>query len=358
MTSAVGYGAVGSCAAIRAGVSRPQALDGLRVGDGEGGSQPVTGHPVSGFAEGFFQVGAWLRLAAGCLADLRHGAMLPASSDERFWHRTGLTVVAPIIDKARFSWSLQERPEALLGDFAYRLLLLQQLSIPREQVRAHAVGHCGLALAVQEASVRLANRHVERVIVLGADSYVDTTSLEWLFQGRRLKEPTRQTGLMPGEAGACVLVEQETDARARGCATDIRLDAVALSTPPSSERPALPLMGRHLAEVIQQVLRESAQEAPFRGLLVVDLNGEEWKSQVWGHAQLGLSSVVAFDGCQLIVPCEAVGELGAASGLVGLAVSVSSMLRQGADAARCAIVCSISDSGQVGAVLLRRTGKN
>jgi 3-oxoacyl-[acyl-carrier-protein] synthase I len=355
MVTAVGYGAVGSCAAIRAGIVRPRALDALWVEDGDGSSMPVTGHPVSGFAEGFFQVGAWLRLAAGSLDDLRHASMLPAPSDTGFWLRTGLSMGVPLIDKERFSWSLEERPGVLLEDFAWRLLALQGLPIERQQVRAHPRGHCGLAVALHEVRARLASRHVERVLLLGVDSYVDPVSLEWLDRGRRLKTPTRQTGFMPGEAGACVLVELESSARMRGALTDIRVEAVVCSEPPASRRPAPPLLGRSLAEVVQRLLRESASELPFRGVLVVDLNGEEWRALVWGHAQVGLVSLVDFERCELIVPGESLGEVGAASGPVGLAVAVSALLG-GEEEARSAIVCSLSDSGQVGAVLLRRTG--
>ncbi|MBE4750784.1 hypothetical protein G4177_21670 [Corallococcus sp. ZKHCc1 1396] len=148
MVTALGYGATGSCAAIRAGLSRPQALDGLVVEDGEGGSQPVTGFPVSGYAEGFFLVGAWLRLAAGSLDDLRHGMEWPSPSDVSFWGRTGLLALTPFIDEARFGWSLGQRPHALVEDFVQPLLTLQHLPVSIERSRPLALGHCGLVAAL------------------------------------------------------------------------------------------------------------------------------------------------------------------------------------------------------------------
>lgn len=102
MVTALGYGAVGSCAAIRSGLSRPHGLAGLEVGDGQGGSQPATGVPVLGYAEGFFLTGAWLRLAAGSLDDLRHATQWPSATETAFWSRTGLIALTPFIEAPRF----------------------------------------------------------------------------------------------------------------------------------------------------------------------------------------------------------------------------------------------------------------
>ncbi|RKH09660.1 hypothetical protein D7X74_29165 [Corallococcus sp. CA047B] len=350
MVTALGYGATGSCAAIRAGLSRPQALDGLVVGDGEGGSQPVTGFPVSGYAEGFFLAGAWLRLAAGCLDDLRHGREWPPASDASFWGRTGLFALTPFIDEARFGWSLSQRPRALEEDFVRPLLALQHLPVPEERSRALSLGHCGLAAALQGARRLLEERSLERVLIVAADSYSDVPSLEWIDGQGRLKQPQMPVGLMPGQAGACLLVEGEGAVRARRAPPDIRVGGVSFSAGPRERRTAH-ILGRAMAESILQVLRDARMPAPFQGCLVLDLNGEEWKSAAWAHAQVHLTEHVDFEGCRVRVPAESLGEVGAASAVVGAAVAISELLSSHHESA---VVCSFSDHGDVGVVLLQR----
>lgn len=351
MVTALGYGATGSCAAIRAGLSRPQALDGLVVEDGEGGSQPVTGFPVSGYAEGFFLVGAWLRLAAGSLDDLRHGMEWPSPSDVSFWGRTGLLALTPFIDEARFGWSLGQRPHALVEDFVQPLLTLQHLPVSIERSRPLALGHCGLVAALQQARHLLEERRLERVIIVAADSYADVPSLEWIDGQGRLKQPRMPVGLMPGQAGACLLIEGEGAARARGAPLGICVQGASFAAGPGERR--MPhVLGRELAASILLVLRDARVPLPYQGCLVLDLNGEEWKSAAWAHAQLHLTEHVDFENCRVRVPAESLGETGASSAVVGAGVAISE-LRSSHD--ESAIVCSLSDHGDSGVILLQRT---
>lgn len=353
MVTAVGYGAVGSCAAVRAGLSRPRALDSLLVGDGEGGSQPVTGHPVSGYAEGFFLAGAWIRLAVGCLDNLRHSAKLPMASDTAFWSRTGLVALMPVIEEARFGWSLNERPQSLIEDFVRPALALQRLPVAKDGVQALATGHCGLGAALQLVQRWLAERRLERVIIVAADSYVDHPSLLWLDGRGRLKQPERPVGLMPGQAGACILVEAAGAARARGAPRLIEVGGVSLTTKPIARSMTSAELGHDLEEAVRQVLRSTEVPRPYWGNLLLDLNGEEWKAAAWGHAQVGLRTQVDFERCRTLVPCESLGEMGAASAVVGAGLAITDLLRA-SDAGASAIVCSLSELGETGAVLLQR----
>ncbi|NVI97401.1 hypothetical protein HV824_04610 [Myxococcus sp. AM009] len=82
----------------------------------------------------------------------------------------------------------------------------------------------------------------------------------------------------------------------------------------------------------------------------MDLNGEEWRAKEWGHARVRLSS--RLDGvAKWIVPGTSVGDVGAASGLVGLCVAVRSLTRRYATGPQVLVVSS-SEWGDAGAVLL------
>jgi 3-oxoacyl-[acyl-carrier-protein] synthase-1 len=354
MMTAVGYGAVGTVAALRADMSRPRPHPTFRVVDGEGGETAVVGHPVTSFAEGFTGPGAWVRLALGAFTDLVHGAELPTTTDEAFWSRTGLALLGPAADAERFPELLDEAPDA--WERLYARPVVDALRIPWAEghVRVLGLGHCALAEALQRAGEDVAARRVDRVVVLAADSYLDAESLAWLYGQGRLKGALGPMGTLPGEAGATVLVEAATVARARSAARGGQVLAVALSDeweteePPPSER-----VGRALAEVVRRVLPE---RRPFVGDVLLDLNGEAWRAQAWGHAQMYLTREhLDFERCRLTVPAECLGETGAASGPLAVGVAVGAFV-WGHNPEGQALVLSLSESGRVAAIRLGSIG--
>lgn len=351
MITPVGYGWSGSCAAIRAGVMSARELPGVRVSDGEGGEVPARGCPIRGFAEGFFQAGAWVRLASGALEDLRYPTF-PSFSSGEFWQQTGLIALTPVFDPDRFMWAIHERPDALSRFFTGPLLKLLGWSIPPARIEGRASGHAGLGEALQRADALVGSNQVARVVIVGADSYLDGFSLEWLARHGRLKSAERPTGVMPGQSGACLLVESGLMARRRNAPSGGSIAAVAVKTPPEGGLRNVAGLGRLLAEAVSEVLVAGGAKRPFRGEVVLDLNGEEWKARMWGHAQVLLTQQVDFSGCRILLPCESLGEVGAASGLLAVGLVVSGFLEPGASHEE-SLVCSISDSGQVAVVLMR-----
>ncbi|NMO17515.1 hypothetical protein HPC49_27265 [Pyxidicoccus fallax] len=348
MVTSLGYGAVGSCAAIEAGLARPREMEDFTVADGEGGAYPVVSHPVSGFAEGFTDVGAWIRLAEGSLSDLLHATALPPSAERRFWDATGLIALAPILDATRFPADLEGLSASLREDYALPLVRLMRRPIRPDHVQALALGHGGLAAALREAWKLLSNHALERVIITGADSYLDAGSLEWLYRNNRLKVPGRPTGLMPGQAGACVLVESEAAAKARSALLGGWVRAVAGAASAPTHRPPLQDLGGHLESVIQEALTHAGAGEPFRGGLLLDLNGEDWKARAWGFAQLRLRSRIDLERCWACIPCESLGETGAASGPLALGVAVSRLR----GTTEQALLCSLPDLGHPAAIVL------
>jgi 3-oxoacyl-[acyl-carrier-protein] synthase-1 len=294
-----------------------------------------------------------VRLAAGSFEDMVHASALPPLSSLDFWRRTGLIALAPIIDPERFLWSLETQPEALLEFYARPLIDLLGIPMTGSFVRALGSGHCGLAEALQLAQAEIATRRLDRIVILGADSYIDPLSLDWLAQHRRLKTPTRQTGTLPGEAGACLLLESESSARARGTTIGAHVEAVALEGPVTDKQPSAPNLGFALAEMLKRSVLGPVMQEPFRGEVLLDLNGEEWKANTWGHAQVRLTQHIDFNQCRLVLPCESLGEIGAASGPVAACMAVGSFVQKDTPPER-SIICSLSDTRRVAAVLLKR----
>jgi len=357
MVTSLGFGFSGSCAGLRAGVALPRELD-FEVDEGGGEIARAVGYPASPIADGFSQAGAWVCLASSASADLRYAAGLPTDADLEFWQRTGLACALPLIDLDRFGWRLDQAPQRAESAF---LRPTVEGSLPRIAGARHwqALGHVGtasvLALCAQA-------RQAERAVILAADSFLDHSTLRWLTDAARLKSPGRPTGLMPGEAGAALLVESDQSARQRKARVLGTVEAVALGSigpghpQPHDEDPDEPppmppaaALGRALADTIRQALPTHGKLSRFCGDLYLDLNGEDWRAAAWGHAQVHLSRAIDFDRCRTFLPAESLGETGAASGAIGVGLALYNLEQ---DRTGSALVISLSENGAVSAVRL------
>ncbi|HEY6006438.1 MAG TPA: hypothetical protein VIV57_26395 [Anaeromyxobacter sp.] len=358
---ALGYGATGTLAALRAGLSDPRELP-IVVGGEDDEDISAVGYPAGDFADGFFQAGAWVRLACGAIDDLRHAAALPGGAD--FWQRTALLAALPIIDEDRFRWTLDMLPEAPREFVLEPIAQLCARGVSIVEQGCHPSGHVALAAALQRAESGIGAREADRVLLAAADSYVDEWTLEWLASENRLKTPERPTGLTPGEAGAALLLESEAAARqrratVRGFVEAVALGAAPLPPPPAkaegeaaeeelpSLRPEGTKLGRAIAQAVRQVLPQGS--TPFAADLYLDLNGEEWRAHGWGHAQVHLARHLDLDRCRTFLPATSIGEVGAAAAPVALSLALWNFDRDGT---RDALVVSVADDGKVAAIRL------
>ena len=283
MVTSVGYGAVGSCHGLRAGVSRPDVVEGVEVSDGEDGTLPVLGLPARAYAEGFYQTGAWVRLASGAVEDLLH-RFVPGRAPG-LWSRASAIGLAPVIDEERMAWSLDVVPDALVEAFVEPVALLNELDVPPAAMAGFGLGHVGLAAGLERAERELSTRAKDRCLLFAGDSYLDPMAAAWLVRRNRLKTPDRSVGIIPGEAGAALLLENEAALRARRAEVLGYVEAVSAAAPPpappTSSRdengeedphrvlpppPAAPL-GRALADAIRAGAPAALSRAVPRGSL-------------------------------------------------------------------------------------------
>jgi 3-oxoacyl-[acyl-carrier-protein] synthase I len=352
MISSVGYGVAPACAAIRAGIVRPQPLHSFRVLVSQPVEEvPLTAHPIRDYTEGFALVGRWLRLASGAWADLLQYGNFPDRSHSDFWKRTGLVVAIPFPDEESLS-GRKEQDLALLKS-AYVLPFLKIANVPLRPEHTHLLwsGHTGALEGFCHAQRMLESTGIERVIVLAADSYLDESLLEELLSQRRLKTPAVPCGLMPGEAAACFLVEPQWGTRARRARPEAMVRAV---TTARDERFSMagPHTGTLLAQVIERALDMAGLTSPFLGDVHTDLNGENWRASHVAHAQLRLSQRLSPD-IRIRASAHSLGEVGAASGAVAVCIACRSYQR-GYALADTSLILMLSERGHFGAMLLER----
>lgn len=360
MVSNVGRDVVTACAAQRAGLVRPYPLEGFWCFDESELESPVVGAPIKGLTDGFIQSGTWVRMALESLEDLVHYGALPEPADQRFWSATGLAWVLPEIAFQRFLWPETAVPallERYCGHLLAELAGLPLKVIPRGFI---TTGPSGIVTALDRSHELLMRGLLERVVVLGSDSWLDRLSMDTLIRESRLKMAEQPVGLCPGEAAACVLVERAEQAARRSARAEAQVLAIALRPPPGEideEEPTAPrlklapALARNLASAITEALQAGGGQRPFRGDLFLDLNGEEWKALVWGHAQTLLHTQMDLDRVRTIVPCTSFGDIGAASGVAALCLATRSFVRSHALTEQ-SLICSISDNGETGAILV------
>lgn len=342
--------AVGGAAAVRAGLTRPADLEGVELPPEDERSRAVTGHPIVGLTDGTSYLGRWMCLAHAAVQDLmsrvdlglagaRDRCMILLVVPEQLVERYGL--LAPVSD----AW-LHAR---------YGIGLVRAVIGPGAGPRVELVrgGRAGALRALMRARELIHQREVARVLVVAADSWVEPASARWLARCARLKTPDNPVGVVPGEAGACVLVESVTTARTDGRRVEAEVRSVHVERAAAQLDPATGRgLGPALSRVLEASLRASGVTMPFAGDVYVDHEGTEDQAYDLGILRLRASDVLA-SRARMVLPAVALGALGVASGAVALVLAARGLARNPARG-EYAEVLSRADEGDVGAACLRR----
>jgi 3-oxoacyl-[acyl-carrier-protein] synthase-1 len=351
MVTAVGHDVVTACAAMRAGINRFHEMDYFEALDLETQStKPVIGCAIHGYAEGFVLVGFWIRLALGCLEDLIKNGRLPDKTDTLFWSKTGLIGVTPVINDERLDVDEACTPNDAKEAYLKQLFEVFKYPIHKENTDIICHGHGGTIAAISRAQDMLKDKKLERAIILAVDTYVDAASLEWLEEHNRLKDDNNPVGLTPGEAGACFMLETFESSRKRGAPVQAIVKKPALARENNHYYSAARNQGEALAAVVGEALKNASTPIPFDGDVISDLNGEEWRAYEFGMALVRMEGKLS-PMLNMILPCESIGEIGAASGAVAVCIGARA-LQRGYARQDSVLIVSSSDLGQVGAVCL------
>jgi 3-oxoacyl-[acyl-carrier-protein] synthase I len=350
MVTAVGHDSLTSCASIRAGLSRRDSLPSVSVlGVESGEEEPVFGAPVAILTTGRVLAGRWGPLALRSLTECARNVEAGRKVDAAFWERVGLVVALPEVVHARFdsdeACGEQEVSQALLPT------ILESFGRPirPENVRVICRGHAGIAAACVDAEGWIAKRRVDRVIVAGADSYLDPHSVAWLDSEDRLRTESNPAGVLPGEAGGAFMLEA-TEGRAAGVQPRAVLVGAKLGFESKNWGARELSHGQGLSAAAQTLL-EGARATGIR-TLISDVNGETWRSHELGSVRMRMRELLAED-LDVVLPAASLGDVGAASAAIAIGICAESFARRYAKADNV-LVLSSSDSGDVGVLLVAR----
>jgi 3-oxoacyl-[acyl-carrier-protein] synthase-1 len=355
MICSVGHDAATACASIRAGLSRPKPITHFSTLDPETQEPvPVNGYPLAGFAEGFNIVGFWIRVGLAALEDLVAFGHLPGATDTAFWSRTGLIAATPPVNDARFESNDSITPDFMKEAYLHRLLEVFPYPLSAANLDVVCVGHGGAIRAIERAHAMMAARGMERVIVLAVDSYLDPMTLEWLAASDRLKTADNPVGLIPGEAGACFLLETRASAQHRQSPVMASVGMPGQAVEPNHFFSGNLSQGEGLETAVRNAVSAASWHRPFEGPILSDCNGEEWRAYELGCARLRLSSEIG-PAATFTFPCMSLGDIGAASGAVALCLAARSLGR-GYAGYPGVLVLSSSDYGHMAAACVSQAG--
>lgn len=208
--------------------------------------------------------------------------------------------------------------------------------------------HAAGVLAMARACEALQRGSADLCLVAGVDSWLEGGVLDALFEADRLQR-RGHPGLVPGEAGAVLVLETAASARRRRARVRAGVDAVVLEREDAAFDPGAPLTGRTLARAVERAAT-SAGGAARLTRIAVDLNGERWRFLDWALAESRVSDALP-DGWRLWHPAEGVGDVGAASVPLAAAVATRAFARGYAGGGKVLVAAS-SETGERGAVVL------
>lgn len=343
MVTSVGWDSDIASAAIRAGMSRPKEIDAFKCFDpGIEESVGITGHPVAGLTTGFYFIGRWIVLCRQVLANLINHKSI-SDKESTVWEKTGFIFIVPNLESKRYE-SMELSNDILYKDFAEPVLSFVSGNINSEYVKILHDDHCGAASGIITGREMIQSGSLDRVFIIGVDSFFDRSSVNYLDKNNRIKTPEKATGLSIGEGAGCFIISKNPAPVLSGriVVDDLSGDNLQYINGVSS-----------FASIIKKDLKQTDVSGRFSGSIYTDHNGENWKALTYGTLYTNLTESINFDDSEIICPGESVGETGCASSFISLC-SAYDDLERGCSVSDTSIVFSLSDAGKISSLMLEK----
>ena len=216
-------------------------------------------------------------------------------------------------------------------------------------------GNSGGVLALLKSMALLKRGEMKTCIIGGIDSLVEYPSLAWLEEKGRLKTDDRPDGLIPGEAAGFLVLELASTAEKRGAPILGEILGGAYTKEDADIFSDKPLLAKGLSESIRNTLEGAQMESNNLNGIICDLNGENYRFKEWGIVQSRV-----FDGSSPVPdlwhPAEYIGDIGAASFVVYIAIGVAGIKNKFFSGSNL-LMWTSSDTGGRGSCLLTSYAK-
>ncbi len=323
LVTAVGLTAPATCAAIRAKVTNPVQTRFL-----DRGAEWITGYPVP-FADPERGGGKLARMAvaaaAQCLVDI----------PKRDW--AAIPLLLCVAERSR-----PGRDDAL--EARLRRELEQQLDVRFASVAIIAKGRTSIGTALLEARRLVFEQEPKLVLIVAADSLLEWPVLGAYERAERVLTSQNSNGFIPGEAAAAILVGPPSGRPELLCA------GVGFGTESATQDSGLPLRADGLVTAIRGALTEAQCELHDIDLRIADLSGEQY---YFKEAALALTRILRQRKKEFDIwhAAECTGEVGAAAGVIAVAVAEAACRKAYAPGPAILMHASNDDGERMAAVL-------
>ncbi len=209
-------------------------------------------------------------------------------------------------------------------------------------------GHAGALLALEAASARLRAGEIDVALVGGLDAMLDAARIAELNRLSKLRTDRAPGGAIPGEGSAFLVVERLADARRRNAPFPVAVESIARETESVPLDGTHPSRGDAATRAVARALGAAPSARRIEGIWN-DLNGERGRALEWGF--LETRALAALGAARRLTPAAFVGDLGASSGALLLALAAFA-LRVPRGAGGAALVCGASERGERAAAVL------
>ncbi len=326
--SPVGLSAPSTCAALRAGIARLREMETHAV-DGElFDKQPVIGGrvPTEWFAAGPVQE-EWpgherFKVPPPpppeALVESGHARLveLAVPAVREAWQSTGLAAHSPRNFGLYLGTSEDDDPNPVAD------AVVRALGAKPDVVAAERQGRSAALVAADRAFRDLQAGRVSCALVGGVDSLLRRERLERLDAAGALKSASSPQGVIPGEAAAFIVLEPASLAQSRGASALARLCSTVVVEEPTAGTDA-PNQAVGLTRALRAA-RAALGASVSSMLMVCDLNGDRYRGLEWSLARLRALAGIP-GNLTLWHPADCIGDVGAASGALNAAWSVTAL---------------------------------
>ncbi|MDQ1814457.1 hypothetical protein RBA41_14190 [Massilia sp. CCM 9210] len=219
------------------------------------------------------------------------------------------------------------------------------------------LGRAGLASALKQAAALLELPDCEQVLLVGADTYLNATTINAYLHAGRLQVRGNTDGFIPGEAAAAVLLQKavlgnSSSDVAHKSTSAIHISGFGVGDEPGRLDGSVPSKSRGLTTAIRSAVNMSQRDYSALQFRVSDQNGESFFSREAANA---ITRVTPTGGnmLKLITIADCIGEVGAATGPAMLAY-MSKIMSTPASPGECGFLHLANDTGLRCAVILQR----
>ncbi len=201
--------------------------------------------------------------------------------------------------------------QQLVNDYPGLLLTSQDL---------YYQGHAAAYQALEQVQKHLLYTSHEFCLLAGVDSYVDSTTLNWLEMNSQVHNATNAYGFVPGEAAACVLLCTQNIVDKYQLTSLGTLLAFAHAFEPIHHTQGV-CTGQGLTQAIQQTLNHCPPDQKVQRV-ICDLNGEPHRSDEYGFTLTRLSHYFE-NPDHFTAPADCWGDVGAATGVLNMVLATA-----------------------------------